>query len=200
MCKAMSSIRTYFGYLLFFLALAWGIGFCTFVAMIPQQPGEPPVHADAIVVLTGGNLRLESGFELLAQGRAPRMFISGVESGVTLSTLLRQPSYRPFASRIMPGSVTLGYKAHSTSGNASEIAEWVQKEHVQSILLVTGNYHIPRSLYELHMATPNLIILPEPVFTRHFKDDSWWQSWASARLVLSEYHKYIATLLLGVIR
>ncbi|HEU5046882.1 MAG TPA: YdcF family protein [Rickettsiales bacterium] len=189
--------------LLFFLlliTLLWGIGFCAFVAMIPQSPGNNTVHTDAIVVLTGGNLRLESGFELLAQGRAPKMFISGVEPGVTLASLLRKHPYRDYASRIEPGSVTLGYKARSTIGNASEIAEWAKTEHVESILLVTGNYHIPRSVHEIHEAAPNLILLPEPVFTRNFQDDKWWQSWQSAKVILSEYHKYIASLFLSFLR
>lgn len=193
----MFSKFSYLFYLFIILAIAWATGLSLFVAMIPKEAATDKANTDAIVVLTGGSHRLERGFELLAQGRAPRMFISGVENGITVPSLLRNKEYREFANKIPPGSVILGYKAHSTSGNASEIAEWATKENITSIRIVTGNYHIPRSIHEIRQAISKLIIIPEPVFTKHFENNNWWQSWESTRLVISEYHKYMASFILS---
>jgi len=180
----------------FIIALTvWGAGLLWFTAIIPDEPVKDNAKTDAIVVLTGGALRLEHGFELLTQGRAPRLFVSGVETGITLDALLREKEYREFATKIPPGSVELGYEARSTVENAGEIAQWALHENIRSIRLVTGNYHMPRSIYEIHQAAANLIILPEPVFPGQFANNKWWTSFDSIRLVVSEYNKYLVRLL-----
>jgi uncharacterized SAM-binding protein YcdF (DUF218 family) len=181
--------------LLLFIMLIWGMGLGWFAAIIPDEPASDDIKTDAIVVLTGGGLRLEHGFELLAKGRAPKMFISGVEDGITLSSLLRQKEYSIYAAKIPAGSVELGHEARSTVGNASEIAQWASHNNVSSIRLVTGNYHMPRSINEIHQAAPNLVIIPEPVFPRHFENNEWWQWADSIRLVVSEYNKYLIRII-----
>ena len=45
--------------------------------------------ADGIVVLTGGDNRLEAGAKLLSEGRAKRMLISGVNRKVTREEMQR---------------------------------------------------------------------------------------------------------------
>ncbi len=183
-------------YICLLVLALWGAGLFWFISNIPNQPENDTVNTDAIVVLTGGGLRMERGFELLAAGRAPKMFVSGVEDGVTITSLLRNKDYKSFAGKVSPASVTLGHKARSTTGNASEIAEWVAQENVRSIRLVTGNYHMPRSINEIHQAAPKLIIIPEPVFPKHFEDNRWWQFSDGIRLVISEYDKYMVRVVL----
>jgi len=189
------SYKKKLGYPLLAVIVVWCAGLLWFITIIPDEPASDASNVDAIVVLTGGGLRLERGFELLTQGRAPKMFISGVEDGVTLTGLLRNKEYKEFADTIPHGSVTLGHKARSTAGNASEIAEWVARENVKTIRLVTGNYHMPRSVRIIHRAIPDMIIIPEPVFPSHFENNEWWQFLSSIRLVISEYHKYMITLI-----
>jgi len=177
-----------------FLFLLWGMGLLWFITQIPTHPTDNEQTTDAIVVLTGGSLRLEHGFELLVQGRAKKMFISGVKDGLSLSSLLKSKEYHMFADHIPQGSVELGYKARSTSGNAEETTQWMAAQHVNSIRLVTGNYHIPRGVYELHQAAPEVLIIPDPVFQKHFGPHEWWLWSDSIRLVLSEYNKYMASV------
>lgn len=177
------------------IALFWLWGLIWFITLIPTAPAQDNLNTDAIVALTGGSLRVEHAFELLAQGRAQKMFISGVENGVTLNALLKSKEYKAFADHIAPGSVALGYKARSTIGNAEETAQWMVLEHIHSIRLVTGNYHLPRAILELHAVAPDVAIIPEPVFPKHFSHNAWWQWEDSIKLVLSEYHKYVASSL-----
>jgi len=157
-----------------------------------MQPNEETQSADAIVVLTGGALRLEHGFELLAEKKAEKLFISGVEDSVKRSELLHE--YSKYTSHIHPTDVYLGYKARSTKENAEEIKEWVAKEHIHTILLVTGNYHIPRSILEIHHLIPDVSITAEPVFPHGFENHHWWGYQDGIRLMLSEYMKYLLVL------
>ncbi len=181
------------------LFLIWGTGLVGFISLIPYEPVQDNQTTDAIVVLTGGGLRLDRGFQLLAEHRAQKMFISGVEDGITLASILRKKEYHGYAGQISPQDITLGYKARSTVGNAEETAGWIVEHHIKSIRLVTGNYHMPRSELELHYAIPGIVIIPEPVFPGHFEHNEWWQWGDSIKLVLSEYHKYLASILLHLL-
>jgi len=173
--------------LLLIVAIVWSAGLIWFMAQVPTTPVSSSEATDAIVVLTGGGQRLEHGFSMLAGGRAPILFISGVQDNVSLSALLRKEDVAPYLTHIPPENIIIGRKARSTIGNAEETAEWAKHAGIKSIRLVTGNYHMPRSLYEFHQAAPNLVIIPEPVFpnsgARYFE------------LIVSEYHKFIASII-----
>src|SRR5690348_8939771 len=83
------------------LALApvvlWLGGLGWFVASSLLLRGDPSAPTDAIVVLTGGRLRLETGIVLLAAGGAKKLFISGVNQRVDRDELLRP--FGPAAER-----------------------------------------------------------------------------------------------------
>ena len=66
--------------ILAFLLLLWLLGFAWFALLLPQPLG--PQRSDAIVVLTGGNKRIDRGLELMGKGEAQRMLISGVGRNV----------------------------------------------------------------------------------------------------------------------
>jgi uncharacterized SAM-binding protein YcdF (DUF218 family) len=166
-------------------ALAWMAGLVWFITIVPNSPATDERNTDAIVVLTGGGMRLEHGLALMAEARANRLFVSGVEEGVTLAILFSRKDFQPFEALVPPERIELGHKAHSTVGNARETAEWARQQHVKSIRLVTSNYHMPRSLYEFHAMLPDVAIYPEPVFRS--------TGMQLMLLVISEYHKLIAS-------
>jgi len=63
------------------------VGFIWFAARpAPENESAP---TDAIVVLTGGSLRLQSGMDLLRDGKGRKLFVSGVNQHVDLDELLR---------------------------------------------------------------------------------------------------------------
>lgn len=177
------------------IAIIWSAGLAYFIHLIPFVPSDNTERTDAIVVLTGGSLRLERGFQLLQEGKADHLFISGVENGITLESLLKNKEIWPYASAIPQSRIELGHKARSTFGNAEETAEWMERNHIKTIRLVTGNYHIPRSVHEIHQSALDVVIIPEPVFPGRFSHNDWWQSLDSMKLVISEYHKYAASVL-----
>ena len=177
-------------YTVLFFFLMWFTGLVCFVTMLPVAPAKLNLQTEAIVVLTGGAGRLEKGFTLLLEDKAPRLFISGVEVGVELPELLKQKEIAPIADKIPLEKVELGHNARSTFQNAEETSAWVKQNHIKSIRMVTANYHMPRSLLEMQQSMPDVTILPEPVFPAEFTGN-WWATESALFLVLSEYHKFL---------
>lgn len=175
----------------FALALVWLGGLVWFAGAIPRSVEDPERMTDAIVVLTGGSERLDEGLALLAAGKARKLFVSGVYRGVEVNALLRVARG---AAAHLECCIVLGHAADSTFGNAAETAEWMTAENYRSLRLVTGAYHMPRSLLEFRLAMPNAAIVAHPVFPQRVKQD-WWHWPGSAGLIVGEYHKYLFALL-----
>ncbi len=168
-------------------ALAWCAGLVWFAATIPDTVTDADTHTDAIVVLTGGSERIETGLKLLADGRAEKLYISGVGGSAKPDQLLARAASDPeLSARISTGT------AANTPGNALETTAWARSRHVGSIRLVTAGYHMRRSLLELHSAMPELRIVPHPVFPATVKSD-WWRWPGTASLIAREYSKYAIT-------
>lgn len=163
-------------------------GFVWFAETVPWTPTDDPRPTDAIVVLTGGSERIPVGVALLAEGRARKLLVSGVNPGVDPATLLREIAGGAFSDRI-----ALGYAADNTRGNAGETARWMAAEGFASLRLVTANYHLRRSALELARAMPGTIIVLHPVVPAHVKRE-WWVWPGTAMLLGAEYLKYLWSL------
>ncbi len=167
------------------LALAWLGGFAWFVqSAVRAEAGGSA--ADGIVVLTGGADRIITGVRLLQGGRGRVLLISGVGHGADLADLLRGTGVDPAP---LAGRVTLGRTATTTTGNADETADWVQAEHLRSLLVVTASYHMPRALTELARSVPDVRLIAMPVLppALHRAD------LATMRLLAGEYTKWLAS-------
>jgi len=168
-------------------ACAWAAGFVWYASSIPTSVTDNTTPTSAVVVLTGGSERIETGLQLLAGGLADKLFISGADERVKLSDLLSrfEGSEDTLAER-----TTVGYLAINTPGNAEETAAWVCNNEIISIRLVTASYHMRRSLWELRTAMPDLAIIPHPVFPERFKQN-WWRWPGTASLIAREYSKFL---------
>ena len=175
-------------WLMLLLMLAWLGGFVWFLRAGFNTAPEAEV-TDAIVVLTGGAERVETGFRLLGEDLAPRLFISGVNPDTRLIDLARGAGID--AARFA-GRVELGHAAASTRGNAAEIAAWAKPHDIASIRLVTAGYHMPRAMREVQRAMPMVRLLPHPVTPANLKEEgAFWRPriWG---LILGEYMKFLA--------
>ena len=171
------------------IAAAWLGGLLWFASTLPAAVDDPNTHTDAIVVLTGGSERIETGFKLLGAGLAERMFVSGVGEQVKAGNLVARTDVLP---PDLAGKVAVGASAYDTPGNASETAAWARAEHVGSIRLVTAGYHMRRSLLEFHAAMPGVRIVPHAVFPAMVKSD-WWRWPGTASLIAREYTKFVVS-------
>jgi uncharacterized SAM-binding protein YcdF (DUF218 family) len=174
------------------LAGIWLAGLVWFADTMPDKVADPTTVTDAIVVLTGGSQRLTTGFDLLAAGKAKKLFVSGVHQGVELNALLRVQHH---PDDWITCCIALGHAADSTLGNALETKAWMEQEKFRSLRLVTAGYHMRRSLLEFHRAMPEVQIVAHPVFPEQVKQSDWWVWPGTAALIIGEYHKYLGTLL-----
>ncbi len=166
------------------LALAWSIGFAWFVH-IAGRPADLPAHADGIVALTGGADRVATALRLLAEGRAGRLLISGVGGAAEFNAL----AHRAGVDAGLAPRVTLGRSAASTHGNAAETADWVRAFGIETLIVVTAGYHMPRALAELSRAVPGVSLIPAPVQPTAWRDG---MGLAGLRLLGIEYSKFLA--------
>jgi len=174
------------------VALAFVAAAAGFVAFLSQLRGTevtPPRKADGIVVLTGGSSRVSDAMELLAAGYGRRLLISGVHPTSTVSDISRTLQEN---QSFMRCCVDLDRSAVSTRGNAAETRRWVRERGFNSLIVVTSNYHMPRALVEFSHAMPEITLIPFAVVGDKWREEPWWTSASTLRLLLSEYVKYIA--------
>ena len=165
------------------------VGFYQFTQFIPPQQPVNIAKADAIVVLTGGKSRLTGAVKLLSAGKGGRLLISGVHQTTSSKALARLV---PAQSSLFKCCVDLDKAARNTVGNAAETARWVAKNKFKSLIVVTSNYHMPRSLAELQNVLPQINLIAYPVVVDSIPVSQWWTDRNTAHLVMSEYVKYLA--------
>ena len=132
-------------------------GFILYVATIIlwTKPKDLPAH-DAIIVLTGAKGRIETGFELLVEGKAPTLLISGVKDNVTLKDLIDANSeiLSTENEQLIRNHccIVLDYVADTTETNATETTKWIKDNDIKTIILVTSASHMPRAFLQFHSA------------------------------------------------
>lgn len=158
------------------LIVAWALGFAAFVIFLPRAAGM--ARTDGIVVPTGAQGRIARGTDLIAQGRARRMLITGVDRRVTAAVLAEVQGV-PLG--VMACCVDLGREASDTRSNGDETAAWVQRNRYKTVRLVTTDWHMPRARLELERALEgSATVLPDAV-----------RSDASLSVLVREYNKYL---------
>jgi uncharacterized SAM-binding protein YcdF (DUF218 family) len=169
------------------LALGLAAGFLLFARTVAHYTETTAERADAIVVLTGGELRLVAAARLLAQGRGARLLISGVNKHTTPETLKRVSG---LPQPLFACCVDIDF-AHTTTGNAGETKAWAETRGFRKLIIVTSSYHMPRSLTELQRAMPDVTLLAHPVVPHRLHAKRWWSDVYTARVLLWEYVKFL---------
>lgn len=160
-------------------------GFFRFLTVHDRNDGADERLADAIVVLTGGAARVETGLKLLRWRRGKRLLISGVHPATTLKQLVRSTKT---PKRLFDCCVDLGRVAKNTKGNAQEAASWAAAHGFDSLILVTSSYHMPRSVLEFSNALPGVKLIPYVVQRPTAR---WWNNPQIFSLFALEYSKFL---------
>ena len=179
---------------IFTLLALWLAGLYGFTRNMTDTAPVTPSSRDAIVVLTGGSNRLETGFDLLDRQIGKKLFISGVYRGVEVKELIKLWSAEK--KDAMQCCVVLGFEADNTFGNAKETVEWMRRENYTTMYLVTANYHLKRALLAFRIVGPDIDVAPYPVSPKGLDIQNWWRDKTYRSLVIREYMKYLASFIL----
>ncbi len=184
--------------------LTWLVGLMFFIDAIPQsadqkkrgsvtENGGEPIPTDAIIVVTGGDLRLREGIRLLQAGVGKKLLISGVHSRV------RDDDVLGFLVTDDICCIEIERKSTNTRQNAIESRDWLRQNAFISLRLVTANYHMPRAHLEFRHALRDepapITIVTHPVFPLA-TNGYWWLGWRGGWLAVSEYNKYLLASLM----
>jgi uncharacterized SAM-binding protein YcdF (DUF218 family) len=172
------------------ISVGSAIGFVGFLRQLRSSEVRLDRRADGIVVLTGGSSRVSDAMELLSSGYGKRLLISGVHPTSAASDISRS---LPESHSLLRCCVDLDRSAVNTRSNAEQTRRWAHERGFKSLIVVTSNYHMPRAIVELSHAMPEIQLIPFAVVGEKWRDEPWWASGATLRLLLSEYVKYLAT-------
>lgn len=185
-------------FLLIGAATLLGGGFAAFSTHVSHllTPSDPK-PADAIIVLTGGQARIDAALALLKSGKGERLLISGVHPS-TGRAALRAATGGDAA--LFSCCVDIDYDALDTVGNAEQSAKWVESHAYRSVILVTNNYHMPRSLLEMdRLLGTQADVTPYPVVNAPLDLGRWMVRPEALRVLSTEYAKYLASLARGIL-
>jgi len=174
------------------LAAIFVSGLQYFVLNLPRHMASPAHQSDGIVVITGGQQRLDAGLTLLANGAASKLLISGVGAGLNKVILANDLRLDQTQRDLLMCCAELEFAARDTRGNASAARHWAETNHLTSMYLVTANYHMPRAKLAFEREMPHIDIKYWPVNPDDLQIDSWWTNPGLIRLLAREYAKFLA--------
>lgn len=185
-CLRMVWRALWIGFVLFCLSLI--AGFFIYVDIVQSYSVPKDSRADGIVTLTGGAQRIDEALQLLAQGQGKRMLISGVNERTTREEIVRR---NPSHAELFNCCIDLDYMARNTIGNAIQARRWAIANNFSSLIIVTSNYHMPRTMVELRHVMPNIQKIPYAVSAGSIQTEGWWHNGTTLQLLANEYIKYL---------
>ncbi|MEL6437322.1 MAG: YdcF family protein [Pseudomonadota bacterium] len=172
-----------------FVCAALLIGFAVFdIAVRAYHIPDTSARADGIVVFTGGRARLDPAVGLLRNKRGQKLMISGVHEQTSAETLRHLLHVDP---SLFNCCVTIDRLALDTIGNANSAVDFARQNGFESLIVVTNDYHMPRSLLEIRRVADDLTIIPFPVSNSARKAQSWSLVIDRYRVLAGEYTKLL---------
>lgn len=172
-------------------ALGGFVKFTYDVSQMPVSTADNPeiATADGIVVLTGGADRIKQAVALMQESGDQRLLITGVNPQTDLDAIARTNN---LDETVLTCCVDIDRTALDTVGNAKAAALWVEQQQYSSVVVVTSNLHMRRSLLEFSRAMPDTTLVPKAVQIVDLTTLDWIQEPEVWRALLTEYSKYLA--------
>ncbi|MGC9397206.1 MAG: YdcF family protein [Anaerolineae bacterium] len=154
--------------------------------------GEPPVHADAIVVLASNPDRIRHAVDLHAQGYAPVVVFTDAtykDAGLACSSaLLDVPAAQALG---LPGDavVIAAAEVTSTYEEAVAVRALVAEHNWASIIVVTDPFHTRRATRTFRALIPGVTVTASATPDADYDPQRWWRSEEGVMAVITEMGK-----------
>jgi len=119
-----------------------------------RLPGPSGEAADVILVLSGGENRIQEGFRAWKEGKGRELYILGAGKGAKLERIL------PGHPALSPGELRSLYIegwSENTLENAFSAKAAVSERGYTRLILLTSDYHMPRAYLAFHRVLPKEI-------------------------------------------
>ena len=148
-------------------------------------------YSKNFIVLTGGDNRVKKSLKIFFQikNNNKNLFISGVGKGFDKKTLKKLTQENINNEKIIECCIQIEGISRNTFSNAVESLKWVKSKKINSFVLLTNNYHMPRAMLEFKSIFNDISIIPYAFVDENKK---WWKTKIN---YISEYFKYKLTYL-----
>jgi uncharacterized SAM-binding protein YcdF (DUF218 family) len=160
-----------------------------FFHLLCHESNDLIEEADAVVVFAGTFLRSIKGIELVKAGVAPALIVSPATAG-QIDTYRRQYAL-PETVRVI-----LETQASTTYENAYYTTRVLQQNHIRSMVLVTSDYHMPRSYLLLRLAAAGRGIRVQRAALDHPAPGTtaWAKKWWKEKRLFNEMVEFWGSL------
>lgn len=158
---------------------------------------EEPVKADAIICLAGDGTghRISKAASLAKEGYAPVVLVSGPgtvydmnEADLAIDYIVK----RGFSRELLK---PVRHEANSTLEEAWVFRDYLTKEGLKRVIVVTSDYHTGRAGRTFRSVLQGIDVHTVAAPDRDFKADSWWKNRPARKVVFMEWTKTIARVL-----
>ncbi len=152
--------------------------------------------ADAIVVLGGDSYgtRILRAAELAKSGYAPRVLVSGPANliGHDSDASIIYAARHGYPASMFEG-VPLPQEVNSTREEVKYLGRLLREQGVQSIDLVTSNYHTARAAWLWRKENPGIRVNVVPASDPYFSPEGWFNNREGQKTFLLEWTKTLAS-------
>ncbi len=159
--------------------------FSLFYSKIFSYNNNKPLSKN-LVVLTGGTNRIKQTLGILSSKNNNdfNLLISGAGRGFSKKTVLQLSKKNNITIEKINCCITIDKKSTDTYSNAIQTKVWIQKLKLESISLLTSNYHMPRSLMIFTTLINDVKIIP------YVLNDKTDNKYIDLDVLIIEYFKF----------
>jgi len=170
--------------LFLFLAIILVIGFIKFYYSIKNTTVYSNQNIQGIAILTGGKGRISEGIKLFLETQNSILLITGVDKKVDSEQIVP-------ARLLKNPKVFIDKNSDTTLDNANAIIQWATVNKITNVLVVTSDYHMPRSMLVLKKKSKKLNFYPYLVTSNIRLEEKLLKDSKVLRFMLEEYFKYL---------
>lgn len=166
-------------------------------ASLYLSPQDKLEHADAIVVISGGDTdaRINEGVALYMDGFSDRIIFSGAaaEGEISNASAMKNIAVR---KGVPAKSILIEEDSRTTEENAIDVTRIIKDEEIKSIILVTSPYH-QRRAYEAFRDSlgKDYKIINHSAKDSQWRKADWWSNSEARFLTLGEIMKNLYALI-----